>query len=71
MGIKIVSRMKKTLTGETIKKKYITILDMLKKERLTFGNQLESLEGQIQKQEEEIEKLKVNNEPFFIFMQHW
>ena len=70
MGIKIVSRMKKTLTGETIKKKYITILDMLKKERLTFGNQLESLEGQIQKQEEEIEKLKVNNEPFFIFMQH-
>lgn len=71
MGIKIVSRMKKTLTGETIKKKYITILDMLKKERLTFGNQLESLEGQIQKQEEEIEKLKVNNETFFIFMQHW
>ena len=47
-------------TGETIKKKYMTILDMLKKERLTFGNQLESLEGQIQKQEEEIEKLKVS-----------
>ena len=38
----------------------MTILDMLKKERLTFGNQLESLEGQIQKQEEEIEKLKVS-----------
>jgi len=32
---------------------------MLKKERLTFGNQLESLESQIEKQEEEIEKLKV------------
>jgi hypothetical protein len=37
----------------------MTILDMLKKERLTFGNQLEGLEGQIEKQEEEIEKLKV------------
>jgi hypothetical protein len=37
----------------------MTILDMLKKERLTFGNQLEGLEGQILKQEEEIEKLKV------------
>ena len=46
--------------GETIKKKYITILDMLKKERLTFGNQLEGLESQIEKQEEEIEKLKVS-----------
>ena len=40
----------------------MTILDMLKKERLTFGNQLESLEGQIQKQEEEIEKLKVSQQ---------
>ena len=38
----------------------ITILDMLKKERLTFGNQLEGLESQIEKQEEEIEKLKVS-----------
>ena len=47
--------------GETIKKKYITILDMLKKERLTFGNQLEGLESQIEKQEEEIEKLKVRS----------
>ena len=47
------------LTGETIKKKYASILDMLKKERLTFGNQLESLEFQLKKQEEEITKLKV------------
>ncbi len=32
---------------------------MLKKERLTFGNQLEGLENQIKKQDEEIERLKV------------
>ena len=32
---------------------------MLKKERLTFGNQLESLEFQLKKQDEEINKLKV------------
>ena len=37
-------------TGETIKKKYNSILDMLKRERLTFSNQLESLESQIKKQ---------------------
>ena len=47
------------MEGETIKKKYMTILDMLKKERLTFGNQIEGLEAQLKKQEEEIEKLKV------------
>ncbi len=47
------------MEGETIKKKYTTILDMLKKERLTFGNQLEGLEGTLRKQEDEIEKLKV------------
>ena len=47
------------MEGETIKKKYMTILDMLKKERLTFGNQIEGLEAQLRKQEEEIEKLKV------------
>ena len=29
------------MEGETIKKKYSSILDMLKKERLTFSNQLE------------------------------
>ena len=29
------------MEGETIKKKYSSILDMLKKERLTFTNQLE------------------------------
>ena len=49
----------KLMEGETIKKKYMTILDMLKKERLTFGNQIEGLESQVGKQEEEIEKLKV------------
>ena len=49
------------MEGETIKKKYMTILDMLKKERLTFGNQIEGLEGQVGKQEEEIEKLKVTS----------
>ena len=49
----------KLMEGETIKKKYMTILDMLKKERLTFGNQIEGLEAQLRKQEEEIEKLKV------------
>ena len=38
------------VTGETIKKKYNSILDMLKRERLTFSNQLESLESQIRKQ---------------------
>ena len=32
---------------------------MLKKERLTFGNQLESLENQIKKQDEEIIRLRV------------
>lgn len=32
---------------------------MLKKERLTFGNQLESLEFQLKKQDEEINKLRV------------
>ena len=47
------------MEGETIKKKYMTILDMLKKERLTFGNQIEGLEAQLKKQEEEIDKLKV------------
>ena len=46
------------VTGETIKKKYNSILDMLKRERLTFSNQLESLESQIKKQENEIERLK-------------
>ena len=46
-------------SGETIKKKYASILDMLKKERLTFGNQLEGLEFQLKKQEDEITKLKV------------
>ena len=50
----------KLMEGETIKKKYMTILDMLKKERLTFGNQIEGLEAQLRKQEEEIEKLKVS-----------
>ena len=35
------------MEGETIKKKYMTILDMLKKERLTFGNQIEGLEAQL------------------------
>ena len=49
------------MEGETIKKKYHTILDMLKKERLTFGNQLESLEGQLKKQDEEIIKLKATH----------
>ena len=49
------------MEGETIKKKYMTILDMLKKERLTFGNQIEGLEAQLRKQEEEIEKLKVSH----------
>ena len=46
-------------TAETIKKKYSTILDMLKKERLTFGNQLEGLENTLKKQDDEIDKLKV------------
>ena len=50
----------KLMEGETIKKKYMTILDMLKKERLTFGNQIEGLEAQLRKQEEEIDKLKVS-----------
>ncbi|TRY80512.1 hypothetical protein TCAL_10729, partial [Tigriopus californicus] len=48
----------KLMEGETIKKKYNTILDMLKKERLTFGNQLENLEGTLKKQDDEIVKLK-------------
>ena len=39
-----------SVIGETIKKKYNSILDMLKRERLTFSNQLESLESQIRKQ---------------------
>ena len=34
------------MEGETIKKKYSSILDMLKKERLTFSNQLEVTESQ-------------------------
>lgn len=34
-------------------------MDMLKKERLTFGNHLENLESQVKRQEDEIEKLKV------------
>ena len=49
----------KLMEGETIRKKYNAILDMLKKERLTFGNQLESLESTLRKQDDEIEKLKV------------
>ena len=49
------------MEGETIKKKYHTILDMLKKERLTFGNQLEGLEAQLKKQDEEIVKLKATH----------
>ena len=51
----------KLMEGETIKKKYHTILDMLKKERLTFGNQLEGLEAQLKKQDEEIVKLKATH----------
>ena len=46
------------MEGETIKKKYSTILDMLKKERLSFTNQLESLEGQLKKQDDEIIRLQ-------------
>ena len=34
----------KLMEGETIKKKYMAILDMLKKERLTFGNQVGGLD---------------------------
>ena len=34
----------KLMEGETIKKKYMAILDMLKKERLTFGNQVGELD---------------------------
>ena len=37
----------KLMEGETIKKKYMAILDMLKKERLTFGNQVRGLCTQI------------------------
>ena len=48
----------KLMEGETIKKKYSSILDMLKKERLTFSNQLEALESTIKKQDDEIERLK-------------
>ena len=36
----------KLMEGETIKKKYSSILDMLKKERLTFSNQLEVTRSQ-------------------------
>ena len=54
------------MEGETIKKKYMTILDMLKKERLTFGNQIEGLEAQLKKQEEETDKLKVREEIILI-----
>ena len=55
----------KLMEGETIKKKYMTILDMLKKERLTFGNQIEGLEAQLRKQEEEIDKLKVSGKKYY------
>ena len=48
----------KLMEGETIKKKYTSILDMLRKERLTFSNQWENLEAQIRKQDEEMERLK-------------
>ena len=52
----------KLMEGETIKKKYNTILDMLKKERLTFSNQIEGLEGTLKKQDEEIAKLKASSQ---------
>ena len=51
----------KLMEGETIKKKYMAILDMLKKERLTFGNQLEGLESALKKQDDEIAKLKTTH----------
>jgi hypothetical protein len=35
------------MEGDTIKKKYVSILDMLKQERLGFANQLENLEVNI------------------------
>jgi hypothetical protein len=35
----------KLMEGDTIKKKYVSILDMLKQERLGFANQLENLEA--------------------------
>jgi hypothetical protein len=35
------------MEGDTIKKKYVSILDMLKQERLGFANQLENLEANI------------------------
>jgi hypothetical protein len=37
----------KLMEGDTIKKKYVSILDMLKQERLGFANQLENLEANI------------------------
>ena len=52
-GERLCSTIHRNITivaGETIKKKYNSILDMLKRERLTFSNQLESLESQIRKQ---------------------
>lgn len=51
----------KLMEGDTIKKKYVTILDMLKRERLTFSNQLEGLESQLRKQDDEIKKLKATH----------
>ena len=59
------------MEGETIKKKYTSILDMLKKERLTFSNQLEALESTIKKQDDEIDRLKNTQKVIKIIKPNW
>ena len=61
----------KLMEGETIKKKYTSILDMLKKERLTFSNQLEALESTIKKQDDEIDRLKNTQKVIKIMKPNW
>ena len=61
----------KLMEGETIKKKYTSILDMLKKERLTFSNQLEALESTIKKQDDEIDRLKNTQKVIKIIKPNW
>ena len=59
------------MEGETIKKKYTSILDMLKKERLTFSNQLEALESTIKKQDDEIDRLKNTQKVIKMVKPNW
>jgi hypothetical protein len=63
----------KLMEGDTIKKKYVSILDMLKQERLGFANQLENLEENFPttKRRHSKSSLKKRNSHMFLLSQQY